>query len=116
MLRNIFAIAALLVTGMAQAATLYVTEFTGSPPTFVAYQAARVPVVAEQTVAISGASTQSAAFNASTGLVRLHCDSVCNVLIGASPTVTTSSMRMAAGQTEYFVVTPGQKVAVIAGT
>lgn len=116
-MRFIAAVALSLFALPALAATLYVTEFTGAPPGSVYYQAAKAPAVANQTVAVGGGSLQSAAFGATTGLVRIHCDIICNVNIGSTnPTATTSSMRLAAGQTEYFVVLPGDKVAVIAGT
>lgn len=107
-------------------ATLYITEFqalgqAGLPtngfgpngPT----QAAQQPPVADQTpVSITGASAQSAAFNAATTLVRIHTDSICSILFGTNPTATTANARMVAGQTEYFGVLPGMKVAVIANT
>ena len=104
-------------------ATLYITEFqalgqSGMPTwgtTNGPTQAAQQPPIAEQTVAI-GASTQSAAFNAATVLVRLHTDAICSVLFGTNPTATTASARLAAGQTEYFGVAPGMKVAVITNT
>lgn len=108
-------------------ATLYITEFQAlgqaSLPTYASgpngpSQAALQPPVAEQTVAIGGASAASAAFNASTSLVRIHTDAICSVEFGTAPTATTSTARMVAGQTEYFGVVPGQslKVAVITNT
>lgn len=101
----------------ANAATLYLTEFVGAPPNSVYYQAAKTPFAASQTVAVGVSSAQSSAFGSTTGLIRVHCDVVCNVSIGGTnPTATTSLMRMAAGATEYFVVKPGDKLAVIAGT
>lgn len=113
-MRSLFAVLALLAAPLALADTLYVTEFTGPPAVSVYYQAANTPAVANQTVAISGVSAQSAAFNSSTKLVRVHTDVACHVVVGgASPTATTSSMRLGAGQTEYFVVTAGQRLAVI---
>lgn len=106
-------------------ATLYITEFqalgqAGLPtngygpngPT----QAAQQPPTAEQTVAIGGVSVASAAFNAATTLVRLHTDAICSIEFGAAPTATATTARMAAGQTEYFGVLPGMKVAVITNT
>lgn len=103
--------------------TLYVTEYatlgesSKGMPNIV-----EEPPVAEQTVAIGAGSVQSSVFNARTRIVRLHCDAICSVLIGANPTVTTSSQRMAANQTEYkslFInvqnVVP-LRVAVIANT
>lgn len=116
MFRKILAVAALFTCGVCDAATLYVTEFPGAPPTSVYYQAAKVPALAQQTVGISGVQAQSNPFTSTTGLVRIHCDVICNVNFGINPGVTTGMMRLAAGQTEYFVVNAGDKVAVIAGT
>lgn len=95
-------------------AVLYITEYpalevSGLP-------VAITPPVAEQTVAISGSSTASSAFNANTGLVRLHTDAICSVEFGGAPTATATTMRLAANQTEYFVVHSGQKVAVISNS
>lgn len=111
-------------------ATLYITEFQAigyaGGPTWAAgtngpTQAAQQPAVANQTVAIGGASVASAAFNAATTLVRLHTDSICSIaftLPGSTtdPVATATSARMAANQTEYFGVVPGTKVAVITNT
>lgn len=114
-MRILLALLALVACNVASAATLYLTEFKERPP--VTYQAAYAPPTAEQTVAVGGGSLQSAAFQWNTALIRIQCDVICNVRIGGTnPTATTSSMRMEAGQTEYFTVAPGDKVAVIAGT
>lgn len=114
-MRFLLALTLLAVSGVSHAATLYLTEFKDLPP--VTYQAAPMPANASQTVAIAGASAQSAAFQWNTILVRVHCDIICNVVVGGTnPTATTSSMRMAAGQTEYFMVKGSDKLAVIAGT
>jgi hypothetical protein len=95
-------------------ATLYVTEFPPNMPS--ALQVASMPPIAEQTVAIGVGSAASNAFNGATGLVRLHADVVCSVAFGASPTAAATNARLAAGQTEYFAVRPGMKVAVITNT
>ena len=81
-------------------------------------QAVRQAPLAEQTVAIGGASTQSAAFNARTQVVRIHTDSICSIKFGTNPTATTTTARMIAGQTEYFAVPmgAGYKVAVISNS
>ena len=68
-----------------------------------------------QTVAITGASVQSAAFNANTRFVRIHSDAICGFKFGANPVATTAS-RMTPGATEYVGVNPGDKVAVIINT
>lgn len=105
-------------------ASLYVTEYQGigqvdpggaeGTSFFATAQAPKGPSLVEQKLTISGVSTQSAAFNRFTKLVRLHTDVVCSISIGgANPAATTSSARLAANQTEYFSVDPGDKVAVI---
>ena len=73
------------------------------------------PPVASQTVAIGASSVQSAPFNASTTVVRVHVDAVCSIEIGANPTATASTRRMAASSTEYFGVPADQsfRLAVI---
>lgn len=94
-------------------ATLYITEYLDMQGT---RPVPHEPPLAEQTVVIGGSSAQSAAFGPNTHLIRVHADSICSVLIGGNPTVTTSSARMAANQTEYRGVSPGQLLAVIANT
>lgn len=96
-------------------ATLYITEFARlySNPNGVCQTAYQPPTTADQTVSIGGSSTQSNAFNAATNIVRLHADSICSVEFGSNPTASTTCARMAANQTEYYAVVPGQKVAVI---
>lgn len=80
-------------------------------------QIAMQPPLAEQTVAI-GAEADSAAFNAQTKFVRIHVDAICSIQFGTAPTATTSTMRLAANQTEYFAVPLGAnyKVSVITNT
>jgi hypothetical protein len=100
-------------------AKLYVTEFadvvrppnSASPP-FGALNS----LVIDQAPITFSASTQSAAFATGTKFVRVHTDSICSIAYGSNPTATTSSFRMAAGQTEYFGVNPGDKLAVITNT
>lgn len=98
-------------------ATLYISEFGNQATIGVSLvPIASLPPVAQQTVAIGGASAASAAFNAKTHLIRLAADSVCSVLVGDAPTALATSMRLSAGLPEYFGVVPGQKVAVISNT
>jgi hypothetical protein len=93
-------------------AKAYVTEFIGvnegSP---IAAEGQYV----EQTVTFT-TTTQSSAFGATTSLVRIHADAVCSIAFGKNPTATTSHMRLAAGQTEYFAVSAGDKVAFVTNT
>lgn len=98
-------------------ATLYVTEFATMPVIGgVAVQIAPRPALATQTIAISGASTQSSAFGATTRYIRIHTDAICSTAVGSNPTATTSGERLAADNTEYFAVQPGDKIAVISNT
>lgn len=95
-------------------ATLYISEFAvisipGAP-------IAPGEVIASQTVAIGGSSTQSNAFNAQTRYVRVNTDAACSVVFGANPTATTSNERWPADQTDHRSVEPGSKIAVIANT
>jgi len=98
-------------------ATLYVTEYTklgvGANGEAAVPQE---PPVAEQIVAIAGASTASSPFNQATAFVRLHTDSVCSVEFGTTPIASIFNARMAANQTEYHGVPRqgGFSVAVIA--
>lgn len=96
-------------------AKLYVSEH----PSMSIFQgnnmgAVDVPVIAQNNLTIGGASVQSSSFNAKTKIIRVHCDATCSIEIGLNPTATTASHRLPANSTEYLVVAPGQKLAVIA--
>jgi len=97
--------------------TLYISEYIDL--LVIGGRAAPVvlePAIAEQTVAIGGASKQSNPFQPTTRFVRLHSDSSCSVRFGADPTATNASGRLVAGQTEYRGVIGGLKLAVIANS
>jgi hypothetical protein len=79
-------------------------------------QAPELPSLAGYTVANAGASTQSAAFNAKTKFIEVHTDSICSILVGANPTAVTTQGRMAAGETRYYRVNAGDKIAAILNT
>lgn len=98
-------------------ANIYITEFSenGRNARGGIDQVCQMPPVTEQVVAIGGASAQSVAFANATTKVRVQAGGVCHVAVGSNPTATTSNMRMAIDQTEYFGVNPGDKIAVIAG-
>lgn len=81
---------------------------------------ARSGKIASQSIAI-GATTASAAFNVKTNLIRVHAEAICAVEVGGflatgAVTAVAPNGRMVAGQTEYFVVTPGDKLAVCTST
>jgi hypothetical protein len=96
---------------------LFITEFQQMPNEQAINgmpQVVRLPDAGTQVINL-GASTQSAAIKYGTHLVRLHSIGACHVKVGDDPTATTNDMRLAIGQTEYFAVQAGQKIAVIAG-
>jgi hypothetical protein len=74
------------------------------------------PAYASQQVNITASSVASAAFASNTRFVRIHTDAPCRIKFGATPTAAGTSMRMSAGSTEFFGVTPGHQVAVITTT
>ncbi len=95
-------------------AFIYITEFAKFGRDLGGYggPVGEQPPLAEQKVANAGASTPSAAFNAKTRLVRIHTDSICSLEFGTgTPVATTSTARMAANTTEYFMLdAEGHKV------
>lgn len=101
-------------------ATLYVSEYRSlaSVPSAYNYgpqagQAPQEPPVAEYTVNITGSPTAGQLFGGYTQMIRVHCDVVCSILIGTNPSAATTNKRLAANQTEYFGVAPGQRISVI---
>lgn len=80
--------------------------------------------IIDQSIAIGGSSVASNAFNAKTNLIRVQAEAICAVSVGGTAgflaagavTAVAPNGRMVAGQTEYFVVSPGDKLAVITST
>ena len=98
-------------------ATLYIAEFANiGRDQGQAAQTTPLAPLTEQTVAIAGASTQSAAFGSYTNFVRLCSDSICSITVGPNPIASTANLRLPANTPEYFQVIPGQKLACIANT
>lgn len=95
-------------------ATAYITEFREISK--IGAQIAQGYPVAQNNVAIGGASAQSAAFNNATRYIRVHVDAICSIRIGSNPSAAATDARMAADNTEYFGVQSGDKIAVIANT
>lgn len=62
----------------------------------------------------TAASAASAVIDANNfQTVRITAGADCHIVSGVTPTATTSKMRMWGGSTEYFVVAPGHKIAVL---
>lgn len=102
-------------------ATLYITEHARQGRDLAGYVIQGVPeypTLAEQVVAIGGASAQSAALNASTTFVVLSSDAVCSVAISANPTAVATNRRLPAN-TPVAIAVPansGFKIAAITNT
>lgn len=75
-----------------------------------------MPGLAEQVIAIGGASVQSATFNTKTRMIMVHTDAICSIAVGSNPTATANTFRLAANTTQYFEVSPTDKIAVIINT
>jgi hypothetical protein len=61
-------------------------------------------------------STQSAAFQSDTVMVRISCDAEAFLNFGANPTATAANaVNVQADTPEFFGVVPGQKVAAYNG-
>jgi hypothetical protein len=98
-------------------AFLYIWEFSDVLALSDKLMAASAPGILQQTpVAIAASSAQSAAFSGATKFIRVHTDVICSVNIGTNPVATAQNARLAANQTEYFGVWPGQQIAVITNT
>lgn len=96
-------------------ATLYISEFrntstiaTHRPPI------PGTPALAEQNIGISASSAASAAFTANTHMVMINCDVACS--LGWGGAAVTASHRLAANETRFYGVLPGDTVSVIANT
>lgn len=61
-------------------------------------------------------STQSAAFAATTSLIRVIADADVYLAFGENPTATAVGVRVPADTVEYFSVQAGHKVACYDGT
>jgi hypothetical protein len=64
----------------------------------------------------STSAANTTAFQPGTNAVRLLSTKTCHVAFGGSPTATTADAMLPPNVPEYFVVTPGQKVAAIRTT
>lgn len=94
--------------------TLHITQFAGIDHTGSAHiQAATQPLVS-QALTLSGANAQSDAMHAKARIVRVHAGEACLVSIGDNPDATAdATVRLDAGQFDYFGIHPGQKIAAV---
>lgn len=78
-------------------------------------QAVEAPGLDDQQITYT-TSTQSAAFNADTNIIRVFAAVACFLEFGVNPTATAGSLFLPPGTVEYFGVKPGSKVAVHDGS
>ena len=95
---------------------VYISEFTRLvvDDNGASLPLAPVPAVAEQRVAVGGASAQSAAFGANVRFVMVHAKSAAGLAFGPDPTAVNNRHVIGAGETRWYAVRPGDKIAVIA--
>lgn len=96
--------------------TFRITEFdktaTNDIPTSL--QMAQYPAVAVQAALTpSGASQQSAAFNANTTYACISTDIAVTFDVGPNPTAVAASELLSANESRYIGVRPGDKIAVL---
>lgn len=96
----------------------YISEYVRMPNDMIgrAIPAGQEPAITVQKIAIGGGSVQSAPFSPKTTLVAINVDATCSFAFGENPTATTSSMRLPQDGTQFFGVTPGDRVAVISNS
>ena len=98
-------------------ANLYITEYAhpGQVGLAVNTHMALEPAVAEQKIAFTTAA-QSAAFGATTTVVRIQSDTAGHVKFGTNPTATASHQPIAADVEYWRAVQPGDKVSAYDGS
>jgi hypothetical protein len=99
-------------------AKLYIAEYgtiVGLPATANGQVPLEPPLI-EQVIDFTSGPALSTPFQPGTRMVRLHCDAVCSLLIGANPNAGTGNGRWAGNQTEFRGVPEGQgfRVSVVA--
>lgn len=75
--------------------------------------AGQEPAEAEQEIDVSSTSAQSAAFGARTHLVMIHATEAAFLAFGTNPTAVDEAHAIGAGETRFYGVVPGQKVAAV---
>lgn len=98
--------------------TFYIAQFDNMPnaANSAVVMAPHYPPLNEQTLTISGSSAQSTPMVIGARYAQLSTDAVCSFAVGVNPVATTANSRMAANETRFIGVDPGQIIAVISNT
>jgi hypothetical protein len=97
-------------------ADLYIEEYSNvgsGGGTYFAGGVPPAPTVADQKVAIGGASVQSAAFNRKTKMIWITADGACHYKIGENPTASADTNFLPANTPRAIGVPYGFKIAVM---
>lgn len=94
-------------------ATLNITEFSALTAVGSSFAPVAKNGKTPQDIVFTTTSVQSSALTGA--LIRVVSDIDCRIAIGASPTATTTGIRLIADQPEYFGINAGDKIAVIEG-
>ena len=99
-------------------ATLWISEYsaTGIDNGGNQEQVVKEPALVNQTPVTYTTSTASAAFNAATKIIAVRASAIAHLAFGTAPTATANYKPISAGETHYFAVDPGDKVAAYDGT
>jgi hypothetical protein len=97
---------------------IYITEYSTLARDFPGWHVAagQEPAVAEQVRTISGTSAQSAPFSSATAFVMVHASAAAHLAFGSNPVATTGAHRIGAGETRFYGVRAGQRLAAIQGS
>lgn len=99
-------------------ALLRITEFSGTMQELTGRAAVPLmPPLAHQSLTI-GTEVKSSAFNTATRMIRVQAEGICCVTVSNDglTAATTDMIRMTAGMTEYFGVSPSGKLSAITST
>ncbi len=100
-------------------AKLYIVEFTSTAigARGQDVMSPQYPPIAKQAfITSSGTTQQSAAFTGATRYIQFHTDGICSIAIGTNPIADVNYDRVAANETRFVGVNPGDKLAVITNT
>jgi hypothetical protein len=97
---------------------VYITEYAALARDAYNFHisAGKEPAAAEQVMTISGTSSQSAVFNEQTAFIMVHTTEVACLAFGSNPTAVSNRHRVGAGETRFYGVNPGHRMAAIVGT
>jgi hypothetical protein len=94
---------------------VWITEFSSlaSASGSGTVQIGRLPAVARQQLDVTAGAQTSNAFNQSTNFIRVICEVQCAIR-GDGVTATSNDLLMVPFGAEYFGITPGSTISVIA--